>query len=183
MQSNSKNKLILIILGGLLIILFVITFTLSSKKTTPPVTTQNQVTNGDVKLTLSSAPSQLPDGSYALAAYLDAGKNLITIAQLELTFDPKVLSNVSIQPGPFFTNPNVLLKKVDETKGTVSFIVGIKPGEHGQSGSGKIAILTFHIKQPGVYTTINFSDKSIVSAQGFSKSVLKFSQGVTFQTQ
>src|SRR5438045_1071840 len=52
------------------------------------------------------------------------GNSTITIPkliQLEIGYDPTALSDVTIQPGDFATNPTVLLNLIDQQTGRISY--------------------------------------------------------------
>lgn len=110
---------------------------------------------------------------------IDTGNKPVTGVQVELSYDPKVFTNVSIaQPiqNPFFgKNAMVLIKNVDATQGRVSYAVGISPQETEKIGIGTIATLSFTAnKFAGVSTSqITFLPKSQVTTLSATTSVLR----------
>lgn len=99
---------------------------------------------------------------------------MVTAVQLELSFDPKLLTNMSIKEGPFFTNPVTLLKNINSATGKISYALGISPQARGVQGEGIIAILEFQAKSQGPKaTTISFLPKTLVTAEGIEMSVIK----------
>lgn len=105
----------------------------------------------------------------------------ITAAQLELSYDPKVLTNVQIKPGTFIKNPVVLLKKVDQTNGRISLAIGIPLGGTPPTGKGTVATITFdEVKTATGSTILDFLPKTAVTAEGIAQSVLKSSTGSLF---
>jgi hypothetical protein len=130
-----------------------------------------------------STPISLGVNSYSSDVIIFSGSNKITAVQLEIAYDPKVLTNVDIKPGTFLTSPVVLLKKIDTVNGRVSYALGINPSQKPTSGSGTVAILTFSTL-PGItatQTAINFDPKTDATAVGYAQPVLKQTTGVLFQ--
>src|SRR5687767_6354561 len=62
-------------------------------------------------LSILPNPASVSSPSGSVDVVLDSGTNKATAVQLELSYDPKVLSNVDITPGNFFDNAIVLLKE------------------------------------------------------------------------
>ena len=126
---------------------------------------------------LSSAPPPLTKLQYSLPINISTGTNKVTAVQLELQYDANLLSNVSISAGNFFENPIVLLNKIEQKTGRISYALGISPENSGKQGEGIAAILTFESKSKvPVQTTIQFLPKSLVTAEGISDSVLALTQ-------
>ena len=103
--------------------------------------------------------------------------------QLEITYDPKVVTNVDIKPGTFLTQPFVLLKKIDQTNGTISYALGANPNQKPPTGQGTVAIISFSTVYgtTATQTVFNFSAKSEVTAVGYAQSVLKQTSGMVLQ--
>src|SRR4030067_2808404 len=87
-------------------------------------------------ITLSSSPSAVTNelNLYSLDTQISTGDNKITAVQLEISYDPKALTNVDILPGDFLNDPIVLLKNVDEKNGRISYAIAIKMGQAAVSG-------------------------------------------------
>lgn len=116
--------------------------------------------------------------SYSTDVSISTDKDRVTAAQLELTYDPKFITNVDIKPGNFIQNPVVLLKKVDQENGRITLHLGVNPAKEGE---GIVATITFN-EIPGITgsTIINFLPKTEVTAAGIAQSVLKESFGSLF---
>ena len=133
-----------------------------------------------LRLTPPVNTPSLPN-TYSTDVTIATGGDKVTAAQLELSFDPKVLTNVQIKPGTFIQNPVVLLKKVDQTNGRISLAIGIPLGQAGPAGKGTIATITFNEVSTATGSTIlDFLPKTAVTAQGIAQSVLKTSIGSLF---
>jgi hypothetical protein len=175
----SKRTLFLIF--ALIIITFVLLMTAIYQPQTPktaqitpaPVESVEQtiLSFGNPVIATSSSASIL---SYSLPVNITTGKNKVTAVQLELQFDPLLLSNIAVTPDSFFLNPSVLLNQIDYKTGRISYAFGIGPTGQGITGQGTVANLTFSVKAgTPVKTAIIFLPKTLVTAEGISKSVLK----------
>lgn len=119
--------------------------------------------------------------NYSLPININTFKNKVTAVQLELQYDPKVLTNVVVTPGSFFTKPVVLLNQVDSKTGRISYAFGIGPAGRGVVGKGIAANLTFSAKaKPEEKTAIIFLPKTLVTAEGISESVLRQTTNALF---
>jgi len=109
-------------------------------------------------------------------------KNKVTAVQLEINYDPKVLTNVDVKAGTFFATPTILLKKIDAINGRITYVLGIGLGDTAATGKGTVATITFAplLGQTTVKAPINFAPKTAVTAIGYVQSVLLKSTGVLF---
>jgi hypothetical protein len=130
-------------------------------------------------ITLSSTPTATEEGTYVLDAAIASNENKITGVQLEISYDPKVVSAVDVLPGNYIKEPVELLKNIDEKNGRISYAIAIKMGQKAVAGSGVIARLEFKPVEGTTVTStsINFLPKSKVSGEGEAKSVLKSAIG------
>ena len=127
-------------------------------------------------LTISSTPIRLSTPSaFSSDILINTGQDHVNKVQLEISYDPKILTKVDITPGAFFTDPQVLIKTIDSENGRISFALGVQNGEVGLLGQGLLAKLTFSTLQKNATATasITLLPKSQVSADGVSESVLK----------
>lgn len=132
-------------------------------------------------LSISPNPLTAVAGINTASVNIDTSIDNVTGVQLEIAYDPKVLTNVTIKPGTFFTNPNILLTNVNKTSGRVTYVLGITPAQQPVKGTGTVATLSFSVR-PGVtesQTQITLLPKSLVSARGVNPSVLKMATGTT----
>jgi hypothetical protein len=112
--------------------------------------------------------------NYSLPININTSKNKVTAVQLELQYDPAILTNVAVTPGSFFAKPQVLLNQIDVKTGRISYAFGIGINDQGVAGKGVAANLTFSAKsKTPEKTAILFLPKTLVTAQGISVSVLK----------
>lgn len=114
----------------------------------------------------------------------DTHPNLI---QLEISYDPTVLTVDSLMPGTFFTDPTVALQNIDPSTGRISYALhcpgfdGAKSGNDCVSGnSGTVAVITF-ISNRYAYknaTTLSFLPKTVVRSSN-GRDILQTSNNLT----
>lgn len=170
----------------LIFVLFIITFVLlaitlynpSNSKPVPTVTTapkepiaQTVLSYGQPSIATSSSITTL---NYSLPINITTGNNKVTAVQLEMQYDPKLLTNVSVNPGVFFKNPEILLNQIDAKTGRITYAFGVGLTGQGVVGTGTVATLNFSAIAPTAEkTVILFLPKTLVTAQGINESVLK----------
>ena len=131
-------------------------------------------------LTILSTPTpQATPSSYMTDVLINTGQNRVTNVQLELSFDPNILTKVNIEPGDFFINPNIVLKNIDTKNGRITYVVASEDGA-GVTGQEVLAKISFTTLKKGTPVNIEFLPKTKVSAEGISQSVLKSSVGASF---
>lgn len=143
---------------------------------------QAQITPNPVQtiLTISSTPTpQATMSAYTTDVVINTGQNKVTSVQLELSFDPAVLTKVDIEPGSFFINPKVVLKNIDEKAGRITFALSSSDSQSAL-GQGILAKISFKTLKKGVSTAIDFLPKTKVSAEETTESVLKSTVGALF---
>ena len=127
-------------------------------------------------LTLSPNPLNALPGTNEILVQIDSGSNAVTTVQLELAYDPKLISNIKVTPDEFLTNAVELLNKNDPSTGRVSFALGILPSQPARTGKGVVAKITFNARNATLLTRdteLTLLPKSLVTASGVSPSVLK----------
>jgi hypothetical protein len=111
---------------------------------------------------------------------IDTQDNAVTAVQLELSYDPAVVSNVVVTPGTMFANPVVLINKNDVATGRITYAFGITPAGKPIAGSGAVATITFTTKaSAGKQAEISLLPSTLVTARGVASSVLKSATGTT----
>ena len=169
----------------LIFVLFIITFVLLAvvlyKPSSPSQTPQVMVPKESAEQTILSFEKPIATSSlsvenlgYSLPINIVTGKNKVTAIQLELQYDPQTLTNVSITPGVFFKNPEILLNQIDAKTGRITYAFGVGLRDQGIVGKGVVATLNFETKA-GVpqETAILFLPKTLVTAEGADQSVVK----------
>jgi hypothetical protein len=136
------------------------------------------------RLYLSPNPLYLgnKDNQGEINVLIDSGSgqksNNVTAVQIEIAYDPNVLTNVDIVPGDFFPNPSQLIKNIDTNTGRITYALAITPAQTPVRGKGTVARLTFSKKTtPLRETTLTLLPKSLITEQGTETSVLKEAKG------
>jgi len=125
--------------------------------------------------TSSTSLRQPTDLNYSLPINISTGKNKVTAVQLELQYDPLILTNVAVTPASFFAKPDILLNQIDTKTGRISYAldVGLTTLQ-GVVGRGTVANLTFSVKAgTPEQTAIIFLPKTLVADQEIKGNVLK----------
>lgn len=135
--------------------------------------------------TLSLSPATISLAPYtagSVAVTMDTQDNPVTIVQLEISYDPKALTNVKVIPGTLFSaNPVPIQNIVDPKTGTITYWIGLGPGASQKpfSGTGTVATISFTTAAPSsVPTAITLMKTSLVAARGIGDSVLKNKEDV-----
>lgn len=143
----------------------------------PSVTPSPPPTSAIMPLTtlmINPATLDLKNGSSGvLQVDIDSSTNEITGVQLELQYDPKALTNVTIEPGPFLPDPLILRNKITKETGRISLILGVTPQQNPVKGKGTVATIHF-TKLPSTLTETDFTilPSSEVTAEGVDTTVL-----------
>lgn len=193
-----SKRTLLLILALLLLSGVLLVFALSPKQpvsqqreqgASAPPASRSELQGGQtavVQTLLSMSPNPLTVSAntpFSVNVEIATGGNKVTAVQLEISFDPKVLTNVAIATpttGAFFENPIELLKNVDEKTGTITFALGMPPTGEAKTGTGTVATLTFTpVGAVGTQSQLTILPKSLVTATGASSSVLKSISGTT----
>ena len=149
-----------------------------------PTTLQQPVSPSYAHTTLKlTPPVKSPTflNTYSTNVTLSSNGDKVTAAQLELSFDLKVLTNVQIVPGTYIKNPVVLLKKVDQAGGRISLAIGIPLGDKSLSGTAPSQRLLLTKSQwQTANMVLDFLPKTAITAEGIAQSVLKESTGSLF---
>jgi Cohesin domain len=106
-------------------------------------------------------------------------ENNVTAVQLELGYDPHIISNVKVTTGSMFTNPVVLIDKNNPVTGRYTYAFGITPNSNVVRGEGVVAIITFTALYGanGKEMQLGILPSSLVTARGVAQSVLKSESG------
>jgi hypothetical protein len=130
---------------------------------------------------LNLAPDPItvaPGGTGTVSVNINTADNDVTAVQLELAYDPTVISNIQITPGPLFQNPVVLINKNNPANGRYTYAFGITPNESTIKGIGAVATITFTAGYvPGKISQLALLPSTLVTAQGVALSVLKSETG------
>lgn len=186
----SKRTLALIAFLTVLTAFFVY---LAVSQTKPVVTTPKVMTPTTKPVpaytTLSLTPENLSlsSNSGSLNVMINTGKgtktNAVTAVQLEMQYDPKMLTNVTVVPGTFIPNGVPLVNSIDKTTGKITYALAIPPSGSGATGTGTVATIRFQSLLPkGKSAEFSLLPTTLVTAQGVSESVLLQATGATISS-
>jgi hypothetical protein len=130
-------------------------------------------------LTLSPNPVTVVTGQQgSIAVDINTSDNQVTAVQLEIGYDPHVVSNVKVTPGPLFQNAAVLINKNDVTSGRMTYAFGITPNHPTVNGTGTVATITFTaVGKAGQQSQFALLPTTLVTARGIPQSVLQSASG------
>lgn len=170
-MSIPKSTLSLIaVLGIITVALLYIALSQTTKTPQQSVTNTPTVTTSPAHtmLFLTLAPPSL------VTVHMDTGSNTVTAVQLELAYDPNVLTNVTVTKGTFFDQSVELFNKVDARNGRISYAIAIPPTGQPKKGQGIIATISYQrVLGATQQTSISFLPKSKVTEEGVNPSVLQ----------
>ncbi len=182
-------KKTLALISGLVlvtIVLFVIALRAGEQQQAPSVppssTMSHQSPPAPAHTVLELGPNPLtiaPGGQGSVSVNINTSDNDVTAVQLELGYDPHVISNVKITSGPLFTSPVILIDKNNPVSGRYTYAFGITPSAQPIKGTGVVATITFTTNPNAVGKSIQIGllPTSLVTARGVAQSVLKSSTG------
>ncbi len=168
------SKKIIILL--LLLICAVLIYILKNSQQKP------NIISNPIPLPLSPTPalpeesslSFIPDTIYALTGQknevdiqINSQGKYATGAQLELAYDPAILTDITLTPGTLFPNPNILLNNNDEKSGRISYALSLSSNDKPRNFSGTTAIIKFKVRENIIQnqTTIYFLPKTTIISQ------------------
>jgi hypothetical protein len=169
------------------IILFVVALRAGQQQNAPstPAPTQSAqapepTTPAHSVLTVGPNPLVVAPGQQGRAEVtIDTSDNDVTAVQLEIGYDPTVLSNVKVTQGPLFVNPGLNYGKDDPAAGRYTYMLGIGPKGTPVKGTGVVAVVTFTTRANAVGkdTQLGLLPTTLVTARGVANSVLKSGTG------
>ncbi len=130
-------------------------------------------------LSLTPNPSSVLAGqSTSIQVVVDSQGPKPSLLQLEMSYDPAVIKTVSIVPGTFFQNPQVLLNKVNTHNGRISYAVasGLKSESADSSKVAATITITPYNTALKRETLLEFLPKTVVRTND-SANTLKIAYG------
>ncbi len=148
----------------------------------PVVAEKTPVNPADTTLSIDPTVKESAN-TYSSTVTIDTGENEVTGVQIELYYDPKVITNVSVAPLDFFTPNTEVLKKLDPTNGRITYALATPLGGNGKKGQGNLAKITYSpvLGQETTTASFSFLPKTEVSGLGTDASLLKAANDGTIQ--
>lgn len=135
---------------------------------------QQEESLADTSLSIDESVKDEQNNEYYSLVNIDSGKNSVVGVQLELYYDPSLITNVIVTPLDFFPQAVEVLKKVDDKNGRISYAITVSPGEAAVNGKGQLVKINYTpIGNNGISGVINFLPKTEVSGESTSGSLLK----------
>lgn len=181
-QHFSKRTLLLILVliaitGGLLYLALRQQTNTQTVAVLPPTPTPSPAHS---TLWLVQEPQSSTSASQIVDVDINGFSNSPSGAQINLSYDPNLLSNVVVKSGTYFNNPAILLNNVDSTNGRITFVLAIQPQGNPATGSGVLATISYTIlPTSNPTTTLSFLPKTEITQLGILGSVLKNSSNLT----
>jgi hypothetical protein len=179
-NQQKTNKKVLVVSVVVIILIFIIAATtryLNKQTTTTMLPIPTPVQEGmmtPLSAEKTSAIHLEQQGNNTVNVVVDSGKGAISGVQLQLSYDPQVLTNIRVQKGVFFVSPIELQKSIDTTNGILVYAIAISPTSAPQQGKGVIATISytpnFGVASP---TKLTFLPGTKVTAEGIDESVLQ----------
>jgi len=98
--------------------------------------------------------SQRTGATFTVNVVVSGVQNAYSVP-LQVNYDPKALQVINVSNGPFLSQDGqlvTLVKRDDDTAGTLQINASRPPGSSGVSGQGTVVTLTFRAKAPGQST-------------------------------
>jgi hypothetical protein len=130
-------------------------------------------------LNTQAVPGKTQTISITLTSSANA-KDTPRLVQLEIGYDPMILTNVSLKPGSYFSNPTVLLSNIDTHTGRISYAIEENTTNSTIQPSGTVAFLEFTPLAGFTQTTIALLPKTMVRAKT-ETNILTTKTGTTLQ--
>lgn len=142
----------------------------------PTINPQTQISFNPAVLNTAN----LPSNDYSVDVAVNTNGQAISGIQLELSYDPAILSNLEINPSEnnlFGTSPAVLISSVDQDLGRISFAIALGGlTEEEVSGNGNIATINFNANPNlAASTQISILPKTTVRSLRSTNSLLQSS--------
>lgn len=184
-MSNKKNLLLFLAIAIFVIVLGYVLVT-QKKETDKGTPTTKESTKKIQATAIVFADDNLSNQQVTIM--IDSKKNAITAVQLELKYDPSILSNVKVESvsgdGAFFGTQSdhlVLFNKQDVKLGRISYAVGISPSSLSRAGIGKLVVLSYSKKPNSPSVTITFLPKTRATQANFSGTVLAEAKDIVIE--
>ena len=108
-------------------------------------------------------------GRYEMDINIATNGDKLTLAQLELSYDPRIIRIEDILPGDFIANPEEIQKNIDDSTGRIKYWLGTQGAF--ADGNGTIATIRF-IKIGSGSASIDFEPKTSINAIDIPNSAL-----------
>lgn len=163
-NPSSRRAILILIICALFISCVGILYRLQKKTTNS--------TRQDTELFFSPVKPIQRESRASIPIHIRTGANTVSAVELHIRYDPKLLTNVTIEPGPFFQNPTILARSVNADTGKVILTIGSLSPRRGED---EIATLqgTMITSATSSTMTLIFDPGTKVAALGETTNVVK----------
>lgn len=103
-----------------------------------------------------AAITKIKGESFTLQITINTGNNAVISADLDINFNPQVLTATDISPGTFFENPDEAYKTINNTTGNILYAFA---SSTPKIGSGNLVSILFEAKELGT-SSITFGPRT-----------------------
>lgn len=129
-------------------------------------------------LSLKPATATKELGSdFTVEIYIDTGTNVVSFADIDISYNSQILTATSINAGPFFQTPSETRKNIN-TPGKIGYSI-LATATGSRSGSGVLAYITFSAIANG-QTQVSFDSSTTVGDPAENTSVLDQTISATY---
>lgn len=117
---------------------------------------------------LSFTPSSITASAGAnqrVAVSIQTKNTIPNVIELELSYDPSVLGNVSVGQGTYFQNPSIVLNTVDPSSGRISYALEQQSSNNSTGGIVAYIYFTPLTTYSSEQTQITFLPRTLVHAK------------------
>lgn len=178
-----RNRPFILIIAVLLVSVVVLalltTFSKKSKeekRTALPTPKVKQEREHTSLAAFASKPEVATGETFSITIAMSTRDNLVTGVQLELSYDPSVITVTAVSPGNFFAKPVEYANKIDPKKGEVTYAIGSFDGKKGSGTVAKIEA-TARKKTEKLTEIVTIKNTSLVTELNNKTSVLKDMKG------
>lgn len=198
MLNLPRKTLVLIgVLATLAILLLIIAIKVgNSPQTIPKLVGTTPTPAVEKSATVAFSPSFIDLSSGTTSAVTvdivaTSGKQSLTGVQVNLVYDPKVVTNIQLLPpdpvtslfGPIGTYANLFTDNKTGS-GALTFAIAINPTQNPVTGTGSVGRLSFSVlRGADAQTAITFGSKTAVTTAGIQQSILLSSTPLTVKIQ
>jgi general secretion pathway protein D len=123
-----------------------------AQSTPAPATATPAPTSGSGRFVFDPPTLSQPNGSTFSVSVLMNGTSNVFAVPLQVTYDPKLLQVINVSNGGLLSQDGqavALVKRDDDTTGTLQITATRPPASGGVSGNGSVVVLTMQAKAPG----------------------------------
>jgi len=121
--------------------------------------------------------SILPGQTVNLAVIIHNSDPHPALAQLEISYNPTLLTVDSLTPGPFFTNPTIALQNIDPTTGRISYALRCPNLDSSVNAANDCVDITSSTVAIITVTTNPYAFKGTTTLSFLPKTVIRTSDG------